>query len=141
MNLGQAEDYAVRALVDLVSHRDARVREISSRTAIPGPHLSKVIQALARSGLVETTRGRVGGVRLARAPEEINIREVVEAVQGPLRLTRCPRRGQGCPLNPDCRLFHFWTEFQRQVELQLERVHLAELAQSCSATLVQVELR
>src|SRR5215212_8760506 len=101
MNLGQVEDYAVRALVDLAAHPEARVREIAARTAIPGSHLAKVIQALARSGLVETTRGRLGGVRLARAPQEVTIREVVEAVQGPLRLRRCPLRGQSCPRDPN----------------------------------------
>jgi Rrf2 family protein len=141
MNLGQVEDYAVRALVDLAAHPEARVREIAARTAIPGPHLAKVIQALARSGLVETTRGRTGGVRLVRDPGEINMREVVEAVQGPLRLNRCPRRGQGCPREPNCRLYRFWLEFEERVILQFEQVRLEDLLESCSASLLQVELR
>jgi Rrf2 family iron-sulfur cluster assembly transcriptional regulator len=141
MNLGQVEDYAVRALVDLAAHPEARVREIAVRTAIPGTHLAKVIQALARSGLVETTRGRSGGVRLLRPPSEINMREVIEAVQGPLRLNRCPRRGQACPQDPNCQLYRFWQEFEQRVILQFEEVRLADLLQSCSATLLQVELR
>jgi Rrf2 family protein len=141
MNLGQVEDYAVRALVDLAAHPEARVREIAARTAIPGPHLAKVVQALARAGLVETTRGRSGGVRLVRAPGEINVRQVVEAVQGPLHFLRCPRRGAGCPRNPDCQLYRLWTGLQDGIVAQLEQVHLTDLIQSCGAGLPLLELK
>lgn len=131
MTLGQAEDYAVRALVDLARHPEASVREIADRTTIPGAHLAKVIQALARAGLVETTRGRGGGVRLARAPGEITLRQAVEAAQGPIRLHRCPLRSKGCPRDPQCRLYRFWTELQEQTIARLEAVCLEDLLRGC----------
>lgn len=131
VTLGQAEDYAVRALVDLARHPEASAREIAGRTAIPGAHLAKVIQALARAGLVETTRGRGGGVRLARAPGEITLRQAVEAVQGPIRLHRCPLRGKGCPRDPQCRLYRFWVELQERTIAQLEAVCLTDLLRGC----------
>jgi Rrf2 family protein len=134
MNLGQAEDYAVRALVDLAAHPEASVREIAGRTSIPSPHLAKVIQALARAGLVETTRGRGGGVRLARDPAEVSVRQVVEAVQGPLRFLRCPRRGKGCPRDPNCELYRLWVQLHDGIAAQLEGVHLADLLRNCGDT-------
>jgi Rrf2 family protein len=128
MNLGQTEDYAVRALVDLASHPEARIREMAERTDIPSAHLAKVIQSLARAGLVETTRGRHGGVRLARPPEEITLKEIVEAMQGPLRFIRCPRRGEGCPRDPECGIYRLWTGMQEGIASMLERVRLADVA-------------
>lgn len=135
MQLGQTEDYAVRALVDLAQHPNARVEDISGRTGVPAPHLAKVIQSLARAGLVETTRGRGGGVRLLLNPAEINLRRVIEAMQGPLRFVRCPRRGSGCPMNPDCPIFRVWNELEARFGAELERVHIADLLRNpCELT-------
>lgn len=127
MHLGQTEDYAVRAVVDLAQHPDTRVEDVAARTGVPAPHLAKVIQSLARAGIVETTRGRRGGVRLARDPGEIHLRQVIEAMQGPLRLIRCPRRGEGCPLNPECPIFRVWSDLQNSVAAQLEQVRVSDL--------------
>lgn len=134
VTLGQADDYAVRALVDLAGHPDARIQDIAKRTAVPRANLAKVIQALARAGLVETTRGRGGGVRLARDPAEVSVRQVVEAVQGPLRFLRCPRRGKGCPRDPNCELYRLWVQLHDGIAAQLEGVHLADLLRNCGDT-------
>ena len=131
MQVGQAEDYAVRALVDLAAHPDARIREIAARTSIPDAHLAKVIQSLARAGIVETTRGRIGGVRLVRAADSLTVREVMEAVQGPLRLIRCPHRGRGCPRDPDCALYRLWSDLQSETVARLGTVRLSDLLGSC----------
>jgi Rrf2 family protein len=104
MNLGQVEDYAVRALVDLAAHPETSVREVAGQTAVPGAHLAKVIQSLVRAGLVETTRGRGGGVRLARDPAEITVRQAVEAVQGARFASSAARAGaRAAPATPTAR--------------------------------------
>jgi Rrf2 family transcriptional regulator, iron-sulfur cluster assembly transcription factor len=131
MNLGVVEDYAVRALVDLARHSDTRVADIAQRTGVPVAHLAKVVQSLVRAGLVETTRGRRGGVRLARPADDIVLREVIEAVQGPLRFLRCPRRGIDCPRDPDCPLLRVWLDLEASISSQLESVRLADLLVSC----------
>jgi Rrf2 family transcriptional regulator, nitric oxide-sensitive transcriptional repressor len=137
MNLSQVEDYAVRALVDMAVHPGERIEDIARRTVIPKANLAKVVHSLVRAGLVETTRGRRGGVRLARAPGEINLREVVEAVQGPLRFLRCPRRGKGCPLDPDCKVYRQWRNLEDMLVTQLETVRIADLLDNCSLTRIE----
>ncbi len=132
MNWSQSDDYAIRTLVDLAAHPDARIREIAARTAIPVAHLAKVVQALARAGLVETTRGRAGGTRLARDAGQITLLQVVQAMQGPLSFRRCPRRGNGCPLNPDCALHRMTLELEDAFATKLERVRVADLVRSCN---------
>ena len=132
MNWGQADDYAIRVLVDLAMHPGARIREIAARTAVPGAVLAKLIQMLARAALVETTRGRGGGVRLARDPGAISLREVVEAVEGPLDFWRCPLRGKGCPRNPDCAVYRLSVDLHDAFSAKLERVRIADLLHRCS---------
>ncbi|MFN3647984.1 MAG: RrF2 family transcriptional regulator [Armatimonadota bacterium] len=132
MNWTQTDDHALRVLVDVAAHPDAPIREIGDRTAIPSALVAKVVQALARASLVETTRGRGGGVRLARDPAAISLLDVVEAIQGPLCFLRCPRRGKGCPQDTDCAVYRLSLELQESLAARLQRVRIADLAHSCS---------
>src|SRR5688572_25138830 len=124
MQLSQAEDDAVRTLVDLALNPGAQVAEIAARTLVPQLQLAKVIQALSRAGLVVTTRGRGGGVRLARAAEEIRLLDVVEAFQGPIRLLRCRLQGKGCPCDPECAIYRLWFTLDGGLGSLLEGVHI-----------------
>ncbi len=77
--------YAVRSLVRLaVTHDDPKVRrqvtELAEEAGMPASFLGKVMQALTGAGLVDSVRGRGGGVRLARAPEEITLLDVARAI-------------------------------------------------------------
>lgn len=132
VNWSQTDDHALRILVDVAAHPDAPIREIASRTTIPSALVAKVVQTLARAALVETIRGRGGGVRLARDPAAISLLEVVEAIQGPFRFLRCPRRGQGCPRNPGCAVYRLCLELDDSFSAKLQRVRIADLAYSCS---------
>jgi Rrf2 family iron-sulfur cluster assembly transcriptional regulator len=60
------------------------IRVISERQAIPARYLEQIFQRLRRAGLIHSKRGPGGGYTLARAPEEISLREIVEALEGPL---------------------------------------------------------
>jgi len=73
-------------------------------------------------------------VRLARPAEEIRLRDVVEAFQGPLRLLRCRLEGNGCPCHPDCAIYRLWFTLDDSLGTMLERVHIGDLLQTCGAT-------
>jgi Rrf2 family iron-sulfur cluster assembly transcriptional regulator len=80
-------DYAARALLSLALHGDARptsVKEIAERTNLPQPYLEQILLAVKGAGLVRSKRGVGGGYVLARPPEEINLAQIVAAVEGPL---------------------------------------------------------
>jgi Rrf2 family nitric oxide-sensitive transcriptional repressor len=95
MRLTSFTDYTLRVLIYLGAHRDkerlATIGDIATAYGISDNHLMKVVHHLARQGYIETTRGNGGGMRLARAPDEINIGAVV---RGNLR----------CPIVPVCTL-------------------------------------
>ena len=75
---------------------------------IPSARLAKVVQDLARAGLVRTMRGQQGGVMLARPAADITVREVYEAVEGPILLCRCRQRVEPCG-DDVCDTHQFWS--------------------------------
>jgi Rrf2 family protein len=102
----QTAEYALRAVVWLASRPDRALttQEISRATKVPAGYLSKVLQGLARAGLVVSNPGRGGGFLLARDAEQICVLDVVNAVDGIQRIRKCPLnlRSHGrvlCPLH------------------------------------------
>lgn len=109
MRLTLHTDYALRTLIYLGLRRDRRVsiREIATAHRISENHLVKVVHKLGRGGFVETTRGKGGGLRLARPPEQIRIGDVVRFTEEDMALAACfqaPGEGGGCALINVCRL-------------------------------------
>ena len=89
MKLSTQADHAVRAVYELSLHPPGTVlhtSDIAAAQRIPGPRLAKVIHYLARAELVRTQRGQQGGVTLARPAAQITVRDVYEAVEGPILL-------------------------------------------------------
>ena len=92
MRLTRQGDYAVRVMLDLAAHaQDAPIprAQIQTRQDVPAAFLAKTVQALARAGLVRTRSGAHGGVTLNAPPEAVTLLQVIEAVEGPIRLNRC----------------------------------------------------
>ena len=121
-------DYAVRAMLTLVA-ADAPVPadEVCRRHDLPTPFLQKILGELRQSGLVTTVRGREGGHRLARAPEEITVADVLRAVEGPLADVhgQAPEDvdyGQGAEVLQDV-----WIALRANMRAVLEHVTLADL--------------
>lgn len=105
MQLTTHTDYALRVLIYLaVSKRPlATIQEIAGAYGISHAHLTKVVQWLSAQDLVETLRGRRGGLRLSRPPERINVGEVVRVTEN-VELVECYREGGRCAITPVCAL-------------------------------------
>lgn len=99
-------DYALRMLIYLAvnAKRTSTVSEVAESYGISRNHLLKVTLNLRRLGLVSTARGRSGGVRLARAPADINVGTVVRAMGDEFPVVACMKEGDSCVLTPACRL-------------------------------------
>ncbi len=100
-------DYGLRLLTYLAADdtRLATVGEVAARFSISKHHLMKVAQQLVHAGLVETARGRGGGLRLARPVEQVNLGQVVRHLEPDLAVVEClPGGKDACPISPACRL-------------------------------------
>jgi len=109
MRLTSFTDYTLRVLIYLGAHRRqgrlATIGDVAAAYGISENHLMKIVHHLAKQGYVETTRGKGGGMRLARAPESINIGDVVRGAEEDLALVECFQRGnRKCPIEPACEL-------------------------------------
>lgn len=131
MRLSREGDYAVRIMAHLVSVPAGALvprRFIQTAQSVPSAFLAKIVQALARARLVVTSRGAGGGVRLARRPEEVTLRQVIEAVEGPLFLNRCLVHPGACPRDRFCTVHPVWHRLQDVLLRELEAVTMAALA-------------
>jgi Rrf2 family protein len=127
LELSSEGRYALRTLVFL-SGVDGRVTAdmISAAAGVPRRLLARVMAKLARAGLVETQEGRGGGVRLARPPEDITLRDTVEAAEGPFEVTRCIMEQRPCREGRPCALHEAWEEGQEAILGYLESQNLSE---------------
>lgn len=130
MHLTRKGDHAVRALLTLLRQPDGNrltAHGLAEQTRIPEEFLRKILTALARAGIVRTLRGPGGGVRLARAPKDILLLEVVEAVEGPVILNECLRTPPACPWIDGCTAYPVWKRAQEQLRQTLAAATLESL--------------
>lgn len=107
MRLTSYTDYALRTLMYLAAHRDelVTIQEIADLHDIAKNHLTKVVHQLGLLGLVETVRGRNGGLKLGREPSDINIGEVVRSTETDFYMAECfDANNQGCAYSASCTL-------------------------------------
>ena len=131
MWLTQKVDYAVRLVVDLACLPKgawATAKEVARRQHIPLRFVSKIATQTAAAGVVTARRGTGGGLALARAAENINLLEVVEAVERPLALSKCTLEPGECLLSNRCAVHPILEKVLRQLRDVLAKTTIAELA-------------
>lgn len=107
MKLTTFSDYTLRVLMYLAVERDglATIPEIAGAYGISENHLMKVVHQLARAGVIETVRGKGGGIRLLQPPTEIRLGQIVRASEGSAPIVECLSGDPGgCKIIPACRL-------------------------------------
>ncbi len=107
MRLTVFSDYTLRVLMYLALDRTrlATIPEIADAYGISQNHLMKVVHQLARAGIVESVRGKGGGIRLGRAPEDIRLGDVVRASEGSAPIVEClSHEPHTCRIAAPCRL-------------------------------------
>lgn len=130
MRLTAFTDYSLRLLMYLAAapERRATIAEVAEAYGISANHLVKVVHLLGKEGLLKNTRGRGGGIRLARAAAEINLARVVRATEGAARPAECfdPEHNE-CALTEVCRLRRAFQEAVDSFYASLERHTLEDL--------------
>ena len=108
--------------------RVASLHEIGQAQDIPASFLAKILQSLVRSGLAVSQRGAHGGFALARPAVDITMRDVIEAVDGPIALNQCVLWPEDCSRSGGCEVHKAWMRAQAQLMDVLDSVSLQTLA-------------
>lgn len=132
MRLNRLTDYAIILLAEMARHPD-RVRtvpQLAKDTVVQAPTVSKVLTALAKAKVVVSHRGVSGGYSLARSATEINVAEIVTALEGPISLTACvDDTDDDCSVESFCAMSGHWNKVNSAIRMALEGVTLADMAE------------
>ncbi|HBM79481.1 MAG: Rrf2 family transcriptional regulator [Clostridiales bacterium] len=126
MRITQEADDAVR-IIDCLVARDKRLdaRTISDTTGVTLRFTLKILRKLVKNGIVKSFLGASGGYELAKKPEKINLREVIEAVDGPIAINRCLSGNMPCGLaEAECSCYYhqIFANISKTIQEQLESV-------------------
>jgi Rrf2 family iron-sulfur cluster assembly transcriptional regulator len=135
MQMTKGVEYGIEGILYLARRcgdEPALIRDISRATAIPETFLSKIFQRLATHGIIRSRRGFRGGFRLARPAERISLREIVEAVQGPIEFHRCLDHLRARGKRQRCHVRRVFRKVQIKVASILEQTTLEDILQATS---------
>ena len=136
MQITRQADYAIRAVLYLARLKPderAATSQVAKEQRIPPSFLAKIISQLSIAGLLHTSRGARGGVALARPPKDINLLDVVEAIDGPIYLNECVNDNGGCGFGDDCPLKPIWCETQEHLVNRLKETRFDMLVKGHSS--------
>jgi Rrf2 family transcriptional regulator, cysteine metabolism repressor len=131
MRLTTKTRYGARAMLDLALHYGegpATTNEIAVRQEVSAKYLEHLLTALRNVGLVRTLRGAGGGHQLSAPPEQINLRQVFEALEGHEGLVECTTNPAACQRYDECVTREVWSSMYDACMTILESTTLADLA-------------
>lgn len=129
MKLTQFTDYSLRALMYLAIYSDrlCTVKEISDEFDISYNHMVKVVHSLSKNNYVQAKKGKGGGITLAHPAEDINLAEVVCALEPDLAIAECLSSDGGCRVTPVCALKDIFVNARDAFVAELRKHTLADV--------------
>ena len=137
LRLSKKADYALMAMKHLAIRPDspsASAREIAEQYDIPIELMAKVLQQLARRGLLTSHQGTRGGYRLGRASSAISVADIIQAIDGPLTVTACSTEKNDCEQYSKCSIRDPLWQIKERIVDALGMVTIAEMANNQVAT-------
>ncbi len=130
MKLSKKTEYGIMALryvTSLPAGRMATVREIAEQYHIPQQLLAKILQELTKTGIIRSVQGAYGGYVLNLSAREVSLADIVQAIEGPIRLTECEDAEHNCDRYEICDLKSTFGPIQKQLVSYFKTVTLADL--------------
>jgi Rrf2 family cysteine metabolism transcriptional repressor len=129
MKLSTRGKYGLYAMYYLAAHRGEGPQSLQNIAVIgvPKQYLEQLLGSLRRSGLVGSVRGAQGGYQLARPPEEITVLDVIDAMEGPLKLSECMNDESACDRVQQCPVRHVWQKLTDSINRELAGITLGDM--------------
>ena len=123
--------YALRLLLDLAEHADegfVSLKDIAERQDISLKYVEQLMPQLIAAGMLDTARGKSGGYKLARKPDEYPLGEILRITEGSLAPVKCLSTDENlCPRKEKCETLPVWTELDRIISDYLDGVTLKDV--------------
>ena len=130
MNVTSKGRYALRIMIDLAQHQDEgyiSLKTISDRTELSMKYLEMIVGNLKKAELVESTRGKEGGYKLSKTPEEYSIGEILNCIEDNLAPVACIKAGSiNCEKSAACLTVPMWKELDDITNAYLATVSLRD---------------
>ena len=129
--------YALRVMIDLAEHRSGEFisrKEIAQRQEISEKYLESIIRTLVKAKVVESLRGKGGGYRLTKNPEQYTVGSILRLTEESLAPVAClEEAAETCPRSGQCRTLALWQGLDKVIQDYLESVTIADLIEQCPA--------
>jgi Rrf2 family protein len=132
IKLSTKSRYAARFLLELALNDNKKpvlLKDIAGRQGISAGYLEQIAPALKNANLIAASRGAKGGYSLARKASGITLKEIIEAVEGPVMLTECGSFTNSCSRSGRCAAEELWFEISNDINEALGKRTLAHLAE------------
>lgn len=141
MKISTKGRYALRTLIDLAQHSDqglVALKDIAGRQEISQKYLEQIVTQMSKAGFLKGVRGPQGGYRLAREPKEVNVAEILEAIEGSLAPVTClGSETNECDRCGDCSTLDLWTGLYECVMNYLTSITLQDLVDKADKAAVR----
>lgn len=133
MKISAKTRYGLRAMASLAKNYKKKeffsLREISEKEGISQDYLEKIMEKIKEKGLVKAKRGKEGGYILARSPEKIKVREIIEVLEKDSNLVFCLAKNKKifCPKEKKCLSKKVWLKVQKAINSTLNSITLKDL--------------
>lgn len=141
VRLSKLTDYAVVLLVQIVRREGlvSTASQLAADTGLPHPTVSKVLKILAKGGILHAQRGAMGGYLLSRPPQDINVADVITAMDGPISITDCANgKAPPCEMVRNCPVTGHWAKVNAAILGALENVTLQTMAEPQESSCARV---
>ena len=123
--------YALRVMIDLAEHQTERyvpLKEVAARQEISEKYLENILKVLVQNGFLEGLRGKGGGYRLTRSPDQYTVEEILMLTEGSLAPVACLEQEHvDCPRMADCRPLPMWRKLNTMIQDFFDGITLADL--------------
>lgn len=133
MIYSRSSEYAIRAFMHLAQAPEGKfvmAKQIAEQENIPAHFLAKILQQLARKGLVRSSKGPTGGFRLRTSPSEISLVQIVEALDGLEEYQKCVSGLSECTDDAPCGMHDSWKALRSRIMEYLEQTTIADLVKA-----------
>jgi Rrf2 family protein len=137
MKISTRGRYALRVMIDLAQHNTGEfipLTDIANRQEISEKYLESIISVLSKNGLLNALRGKGGGYKLAKAPQNYSVADILKLTEGSLAPVSCLETEENnCKRAPICKTLKMWTGLYELIENYFKNISIADLVTSESA--------